>query len=39
MHRLALWREANEQEANRCNNQRDLTDHRKDRDERIATEQ
>ena len=39
MHRLTLWREANEKESNRRNNQEDLTSDREECDERITTKQ
>ena len=39
MHGLTLWREANEQKSNRCNDQENLTNERKECDEGIATEQ
>jgi len=39
MHRLTLWREANEQESNRCNDQEDLADDREERDDGITADQ
>jgi hypothetical protein len=39
MHRLTLWREANEKESNRCNDQEDLTDDREECDEGITTKE
>ena len=39
MNGLALWRESNQEQSNRGNDQHDLPDHREECDERVATEQ
>jgi hypothetical protein len=36
---LTLWREANEQESNRCNDQEDLADDREECDDGITADQ